>query len=138
MRWGSAALPFAQAGGDIDVGAFEDIPDFPSQAVGFVDAANLRVAKAGAEQAAQLPVTVQAFVVHFDDEDVVESGKNILQPRRERMKVADGNGRNAVARGPAAIDRFLDRALGPAPADQEHIAFRRAGNAGGPRAPARG
>ncbi len=70
---------------------------------------------ARAEQAAELAVAIEAFVVHFHDEDVVESGENIFQPGGERIDVLDVNGGNAVARSARAVDRFADRPLASSP-----------------------
>ena len=69
-------------------GAVENVAHFPRQTVGLVDTANLRIAKTSAEQAGKLSVAVDAFVVHFDDQDVVETGENIFQTVGQWIQVA--------------------------------------------------
>ena len=124
-------LQFAQAGGDVGLGAFEDFLHLPGQAVGLVDAADLRVAIAGAQQAGELAVAVKAFVVHLHHADGVEAGEDVLQARRQRVEVLDVQGGNAVAGGAGAVHGFPDRALGRTPADQQHVALGRTVDLGG-------
>src|SRR6516164_5261613 len=64
VKW--SCSKFAQTGGNIGFGAFEDFLHFPGEAVRFVDADDLRVAIARAKQGGQLAIAVKAFVVHFD------------------------------------------------------------------------
>src|SRR5580704_10044445 len=52
-------LLFAQPRGDVGVGLFDDFFDLESQSVGFVDAADLRIAVSGAQQARKLAVAVE-------------------------------------------------------------------------------
>src|SRR5262249_48957526 len=67
-------LDFAQTGRDVCFDAFENFADTEGETVGLGQAADLRIAEARAKQAAELAIAIQAFVVHFDDADVVESG----------------------------------------------------------------
>ena len=67
----------------------QDFLYFKCQAVGLVDAVDFRIAVAGAQQARQLAVAVDAFVVQFDNEDVIETGKGIFEAIGKRIDVAD-------------------------------------------------
>src|SRR5262245_49697364 len=59
----------------------------PGQPVGFVDAADGRVAKTGAQQRRQLStLAVYPFVVHFDHEHMVKTGENVLQAGWQRTE----------------------------------------------------
>src|SRR6266545_4772849 len=49
----------------------EDFLHLPGQAVGLVNAANLRLAVAGAQDARELAVAVEPFIVEFHDIDVM-------------------------------------------------------------------
>ena len=52
--------------------------------------------------------------------------KMFSRPGGKRMQVLDVQRGNAVAGGPGAVHRFLDRPAGRAPAHQQHVAFGRA------------
>src|SRR6185312_4923057 len=121
-------LKFVHSGGDVALRAFEDFFHFKGEAVGFVDAANFRVAIARAQQLSELAKTVKSFVVHFHDEHVIETGENVFQAVRQRIDVADVNRRNTVTISAGAINGFLDRTFGRTPADEQNISFGRAVN----------
>src|ERR1039457_6469246 len=87
---------------------FENFLHLPSEAVGLVDALDFRVAIAGAQHSTKLAVVVKPFVVHFHDENLVESGENIFQPVRQRVDVAQMNRGNTVAGGAGAVHGLLD------------------------------
>src|SRR5665213_4012990 len=87
---------FADGGGDVGFGAFQNFAHTPGQAVGFGQAADFWVAITGAQQTAKLAVTVEAFVVHFDDDDMIKTGENIFQPRRQWADMADMHAGHAV------------------------------------------
>src|SRR5437764_1044098 len=80
-------LKFGDAGFYGGFGAFQDVAHFPGQAVGFIDAANFRIAITRAQKARELAVAVETFIVHLDDEDVIEAGENIFEARRQRTDV---------------------------------------------------
>src|SRR6185503_20032494 len=92
-------LQFAQPFAHVGVRALENVLHFPGQTVGLVNAPNLRIAIARPEQTGELAVAIQTLVIHFDDEDVIKPGENILQTRRQRADVTDVNGRDTVAAG---------------------------------------
>src|SRR5262245_58107008 len=119
-------LTFVQTGRHRFVGAGDDVADFPGQPVGFGDTPDLGVAITGAQQLTELPGAVSTFVVHLHHQDVVESGKDVFQTGRDRVQMLDVQGGNAVPSRTGAVDRFLDRPLGRAPADQQDVAFGRA------------
>src|SRR6266704_1778984 len=98
-RLGSSILQFAQSGGHVGFGAFEDFLHLPSEAVGLVDALDLRIAITGAQNRSELAEAVKSLVIHLDDEDVIEAGKNIFEAGRQRIDVPDVNGGDAVAGG---------------------------------------
>src|SRR2546421_12510853 len=109
----------------MDFGAVEDVAHFPGQAVGFVNAANLGIAKAGAQQTGKLSITVDAFIIHFDDEDVVEAGENVFQAMWQWVDVAKVESGNAVSCRASAVHRFVNWTLGRSPTDNQHDAFGR-------------
>src|SRR5207247_746612 len=100
----------------VRLGPVEDFFDFPSQTVGFVQAADFWIAEARAQQATELAVAVEALIIHFDDEDSSEAGKNIFQPWRQRIEMFDVQRGNTVAGGAGAVHSFLNRPLSGAPA----------------------
>src|ERR1700733_10355815 len=119
---------FAQSGGDVGFGAFENFLHLPGEAVGLVDALDFRVAITGAQQRPKLAETVKSLVIHLHDENVVEAGENIFQPGRQRIDVPDVDRGDAVAGGAGAVHGFLDGAFRGTPADEQNIAFGRAVN----------
>src|ERR1035437_5843018 len=116
-------LLLAQAGVDVGPSAFQDFFHLPSQAVSLVEAANLRIAIARAQQTGKLAVAVKTFVVHFHHADVVETGEDVFQPRREWVEILDRKSGNAVTRRSGAVHGFPDWALGRAPAHEQQVAF---------------
>src|SRR5277367_963041 len=60
-------------------GAVENFLNFPRQSVGFVDAANFRIAITRAEQRSKLAVAINALVVQLDNKNVMEALENFLK-----------------------------------------------------------
>src|SRR6266568_4466037 len=104
---GKQGLEFAQAGRNVGLGAFEDFLDLPSEAIGLVDATNLGITKARAEQAGELAVTVKALIIHLYNADGIEPGENVFQSWRQRVQVLEMQRRNAVAGSTGTVHRFL-------------------------------
>ena len=96
---------------NVRAGAVEDFFHFPGQAVGLVDAADPGVAEAGAQQAGQLAVAVEALVVHFHHPDVVEAGEDVLQARRQRVQMLEDAARRRCR--PPARARSTASRIGP-------------------------
>src|SRR5438445_12967228 len=63
----ASGLILAHSCGDGATSAINDIAHLPRKTIGFVDPANLWITKARPEQPGQLTVTINSFVVHFDD-----------------------------------------------------------------------
>src|SRR6185295_5574296 len=101
----------------------EDFLHLPGEAVGLVDAADLRVAIPRAQQRAELAITVKPFVIDLDDENVMETGKDIFEAGRQRIEMLDVDGGDAITGGARLVHDFLDRALRATPTDEQHITF---------------
>ena len=107
-------------------GPFENLPHFPGQTIGLIDAAYLRVAAAGAQQPGKLAVTVEALVVHLHHADEVEAREDVLEARRQGIEILEVQRGNALPGGARAVHRLADGALGRTPAHQQQIALGRA------------
>src|SRR5215510_12620808 len=102
---------FSQAGRDIGAGAFKNLLYPPGQAIGFVNSTNFGIAIAGTQETCKLAVAIQAFVIHFDDQDMIKPRENVLEARRQRTEVLDMQCRNAVSGGSRAVNRLVDGTL---------------------------
>src|SRR5687768_15204775 len=76
-------LKFRHAFGDGAFRAFQNVAHFPGKAVGLRDAADFRVAITRSQKPRQLTVAVKSFVVHLNDEDVIEPGENVFETGRQ-------------------------------------------------------
>ena len=90
-------IKFFQSGGNIRLRTFKNFFHLERQAVGLVDAADFWIAITRTQQLAKLTEAVKSFVIHFHHEHMVETGENIFQTVRQRIDVANVNGRNSVA-----------------------------------------
>ncbi|MFM1944076.1 MAG: hypothetical protein RI897_3058 [Verrucomicrobiota bacterium] len=119
--WGCCGLGAGDVGieGIVDDG--EQFSNFEREAVGFGDGFDFGVAVAGPEDSGQLAAAVEAFVIEFGDEDVVEAGEDFFEAVGQRVEVADMEAADFLAGGLGAVDGFADGAEAGAPADEEDI-----------------
>src|SRR6267154_2284928 len=99
-------LKLADASCHIGSGAFEDLLDPPGKPIGLIDSPDFRVTVSRTKQAGKLAVSVNALVIHFDHEDMVESRENVLQPRGEGIEMFDVKRRNAITGRARAVHRL--------------------------------
>src|SRR6266850_43539 len=95
----------------VGFGAVQYVFYLPGQAVGLVEAADFWITKTGAQQTGKLPVAVESFIIHFDDEDMIEARENILQAIGQRVDMANMQRGNTVSGGAGSIDGFANRSL---------------------------
>ena len=86
----------------------EDFFNSECQAIGFRQAVNFGIAKPSPEKGGQLSETVKAFIVHFSNDDPLETGKDVLETIWQRMQMTEMQRRNVMATLPRLINGFTD------------------------------
>src|SRR5687767_3397592 len=83
----SSKLKFRDAGFHGCFRALQNIAHLPREPIRLRDPANFRVAITRAQNARELSVPVKPFIIHLDDEHMIEPGENIYEPRRQRRNM---------------------------------------------------
>ena len=79
----------------------------------------MRFAGLGSEEGGQLAVSVEPFIIHFWNQNVIVFVEEFTESIWKRVNVAEINRAHLVAFGHHAVGGFLDRAVCRSPADEE-------------------
>src|SRR5215207_4774705 len=74
--WNVSSVTRADGGGD-SANSVEDLTNFPGESVNLVNAADLRITKSRPKHCSELAITVEAFVIQLDDENVFKTTEDV-------------------------------------------------------------
>src|SRR6266576_6203460 len=103
--------------------AFQNFFDPKSQAIGFGEALDLRLAVARPKNDGDLAEPVESLVVHFHGDDAFELREDFFNAVRQWMKMTQMNRSDFFPVLTRLFHRVVDRAVSRAPANEQRVSF---------------
>src|SRR5215216_4271906 len=99
--------------------AVQDFFHTKSKAIGLGETCNFRFAIASAQNHCELPISINALVIHLDGNDPLELLENFVEPVRQWMKMAQMYGADFFSLGPRQGHGVVDRSVRRSPPDHQ-------------------